>query len=70
MPTIVKYLMAGLCPTVAKLLVGRPISAMLVTAPLTFLFWLPGMMHAIVILKEEEKKRDVEALAAAIRAGR
>ncbi len=47
-----KTILALLCPPVAVLLTGRPLSAVL-TLALTLLFWLPGMAHAMMIVSQD-----------------
>jgi len=49
------YLLAILLPPVAVLFVGRPFQAFL-NLILTLFFWLPGAIHAILVV--HEKKAD------------
>lgn len=46
-----RYLLAFLCPPLAVLLCGKPIKALL-NLLLTLLFWIPGIIHAILIINE------------------
>ena len=47
------YLLAILAPPIAVLLIGRPISALL-NFGLTLLFWVPGAIHAIMVVNEHK----------------
>lgn len=47
------YLLAILLPPVAVLLVGKPIQALL-NLVLTLLLWLPGAVHAILVVKDKK----------------
>ncbi|HZW68669.1 MAG TPA: YqaE/Pmp3 family membrane protein [Pseudogracilibacillus sp.] len=49
------YLLAIVLPPLAVLLVGRPLQAVL-NLILTLFFWLPGAIHAILLV--HEKKAD------------
>jgi uncharacterized membrane protein YqaE (UPF0057 family) len=52
------YALAILCPPLALLLMGRGLHALL-NIPLTLLFWLPGVVHAwMVIARREREYRD------------
>ena len=44
------YLLAILLPPVAVLIAGRPIQALL-NLGLTLLLWLPGAIHAILVVR-------------------
>ena len=43
------YLVAILLPPVAVLIAGKPIQAVL-NIGLTLLFWIPGMIHAFMVV--------------------
>ena len=45
------YLLAILIPPLAVLLTGKPVQALL-NVGLTFLMWLPGMIHALFVVQE------------------
>jgi len=45
------YLLAILLPPVAVLMAGKPIQAIL-NVILTLIFWLPGVIHAIMVVNE------------------
>jgi uncharacterized membrane protein YqaE (UPF0057 family) len=45
----VLYLVAILLPPLAVLLCGKPFQALL-NVILTLLFWIPGMIHAILVV--------------------
>ena len=47
------YLLAILLPPLAVLLTGRPFQAVL-NLLLTMLFWIPGMLHAILVVNEHK----------------
>lgn len=44
------YVIAILLPPLAVLLAGKPFQALLVSIPLTLLFWLPGIIHAWMVV--------------------
>jgi uncharacterized membrane protein YqaE (UPF0057 family) len=56
------YALAILCPPLALLLMGRGLHA-LVNLPLTLLFWLPGVVHACVVISRMERDWRDERLA-------
>jgi uncharacterized membrane protein YqaE (UPF0057 family) len=60
-----RYLLALLLPPVAVLLVGKPIQALL-NCGLTLLFWLPGAIHAILLVNkhyaDQRHKETIRAL--------
>ncbi len=47
------YLLALLLPPVAVLLTGRPFQALL-NLVLTLLFWVPGVIHAVLVVNEHK----------------
>lgn len=47
------YLLAILLPPVAVLFSGKPIQAIL-NLILTLIFWVPGAVHAILVVKERK----------------
>ena len=47
------YLLAILLPPVAVLLVGKPIQSLL-NLLLTICFWIPGAIHAIMVVNEKK----------------
>jgi uncharacterized membrane protein YqaE (UPF0057 family) len=47
------YLLAILFPPLAVLLAGKPVQA-LVNLGLSFLFWIPGVIHAILVVNEHK----------------
>ncbi|PTM58937.1 YqaE/Pmp3 family membrane protein [Desmospora activa] len=61
------YLLAVILPPVAVLFVGKPFQALL-NLILTLIGWLPGMIHAILVVNEykadKRAKRQAEYLAA------
>lgn len=50
------YLLAIVLPPVAVLLIGRPVPALL-NLVLTFFFWFPGAIHAILLVNEKKADR-------------
>ncbi|MDH5528082.1 MAG: YqaE/Pmp3 family membrane protein [Nitrospirota bacterium] len=67
------YLVAILLPPLAVLLVGKPFQAIL-NLLLTLLFWLPGVVHAILLVNsyhaDQRTERIVEAISKRDRPGR
>ena len=54
------YLLAIICPPLAVLFCGKPIQAVL-SIGFTLCFWLPGMLHALLVVKEsKDNKRFAE----------
>ncbi|MCY4529447.1 MAG: YqaE/Pmp3 family membrane protein [Chloroflexi bacterium] len=47
------YILAIIAPPVAVLLTGRPFTALL-NLGLTFLMWIPGVIHALFVLSEHK----------------
>lgn len=47
------YLLAILLPPVAVLFSGKPIQA-LINFFLTLLFWVPGVIHAVLVVNEKK----------------
>ena len=56
------YLLAILAPPIAVLLTGRPISALL-NFGLTLLLWVPGAIHAIMVVNEHKANKRTDRLA-------
>jgi len=54
-----RYLLAILLPPVAVLLCGKPVQFLL-NIVLTLLFWIPGMIHAILVVNSHlaDKRTD------------
>lgn len=62
------YFLAVVLPPVAVLMAGKPVQALL-NLLLTILGWVPGMIHAVLVVKD--KKDDKRAVKQAkIMAGR
>ncbi|MGF7036564.1 uncharacterized membrane protein YqaE (UPF0057 family) [Paenibacillus mucilaginosus] len=55
------YLLAILLPPVAVLLSGKPFQAFL-NLILTLCFWLPGAIHACMVVHEKKQDRRMERL--------
>ncbi|MCU6797926.1 MULTISPECIES: YqaE/Pmp3 family membrane protein [Paenibacillus] len=56
------YLLAILLPPLAVLLCGKPFQA-LINLILTLCFWLPGVIHAIMVVSEAKSNKRMEQLA-------
>lgn len=56
------YLLAIICPPVAVLLAGKPIQALL-NFGLTLLIWIPGVIHAILVVNEKKADKRMEKQA-------
>ena len=56
------YLLAIVLPPAAVLLTGRPIQALL-NCLLTLLFWIPGIIHAILVVNEHKANKRMDRLA-------
>ena len=57
-------IVAILLPPLAVLLCGKPIQS-LINIPLTLLFWLPGMIHAIIVVNNHNADKRQKSLIAA-----
>jgi restriction system protein len=55
------YLIAIFCPPLAVLIKGKPKSALL-NIFLCFLYWIPGMIHALIVVHESESLKSQETL--------
>jgi uncharacterized membrane protein YqaE (UPF0057 family) len=64
----VDYLLAILLPPVAVLLKGKPLQAAL-NLLLTLCFWIPGMIHAILVVNNANAEKRNRKLVKAIRQG-
>ena len=60
------YLLAIILPPVAVLLCGKPVQFFL-NILLTLLFWIPGMIHAILVVNSHLADKRTERLEKAIR---
>ena len=63
-----RYLLAILLPPVAVLSCGRPFQAIL-NLILTLLFWVPGAVHALLVVHDYHEDRRAGRVIAAIRRG-
>ena len=50
------YLLAIILPPVAVLFCGKPFQAIL-NLLLTCLFWIPGVIHAVLVVKEKKDEK-------------
>ena len=55
------YLLAILIPPLAVLLIGKPVQAVL-NVGLTLMLWLPGMIHALLVVHEYKADKRFERL--------
>lgn len=62
-----KYLLAILLPPVAVLLCRKPVQALL-NVLLTLCLWVPGIIHAILVVNSHNADKRNEKLIAAVRA--
>ena len=56
------YLLAILVPPIAVLMVGRPIQA-LINFVLTMFLWVPGSIHAVLVVKDKKDDKRMERQA-------
>lgn len=63
------YLLAIICPPVAVLFVGRPIQALL-NLVLTLFLWLPGAIHAVLIVNEKKADKRMKKQVKLINKGK
>ena len=61
------YLLAILLPPVAVLLCGKPIQALL-NLLLTLAFWIPGAVHAVLVVQAHLDDRRADRIVAAMKA--
>ncbi|MBI1190545.1 MAG: YqaE/Pmp3 family membrane protein [Tepidisphaera sp.] len=61
-----RYLLAFLLPPLAVLLCGRPVQALL-SIPLTLFFWVPGIIHALLVVHDYHEQQRAEAIIRAMR---
>ena len=60
------YLLAILCPPLAVLFCGKPIQALL-NLVLTLFFYVPGLIHAILVVGEYKADKRTDRLIEATR---
>jgi len=63
------YLLAIILPPVAVLFSGKPVQALL-NLILTLFFWLPGAIHAILVVKENKDDKRMQKYINATRTRR
>jgi uncharacterized membrane protein YqaE (UPF0057 family) len=63
-----RYLLAILLPPVAVLLCGKWVQALL-NLVLTLFFWVPGAIHAILVVHDYHEDRRAQRVIAAVRGG-
>jgi uncharacterized membrane protein YqaE (UPF0057 family) len=61
-----KYALCILLPPLAVLLAGKPFAA-LINIPLTFLGWIPGVIHAFFVVNNAEAEKRNNAMIDAMR---
>ena len=64
-----RYILAILLPPLAVLSCGKPFQA-LASIVLTLLFWVPGIVHALLVVHSYHEERRTERLIHAIERGR
>jgi len=64
-----RYFIAIVLPPLAVLLCGKPIQFVL-NIFLTLLFWIPGMIHAILVVHSHLADKRTEKVVQAIRGGK
>ena len=62
-----RYLLAILLPPVAVLLCGKPVQALL-NLFLTLLFWVPGAIHACLVVNSHLADQRAERIVKAVKA--
>ena len=60
-----RYLLAILLPPLAVLLCGRPFQAVL-NLLLTLVFWVPGVLHAILIVHDYHENQQAHDMVSAL----
>ncbi len=60
------YLLAILLPPVAVLLSGKPVQALL-NLILTIFFWIPGAIHAILVVKDRKDDKRMQSYIKAMK---
>jgi uncharacterized membrane protein YqaE (UPF0057 family) len=60
------YFLAIICPPLAVLIKGKPISA-LINLFLCFLFWIPGVIHAFAIINSADADKRNNKMIKAIK---
>jgi uncharacterized membrane protein YqaE (UPF0057 family) len=63
------YLLAILLPPIAVLLAGKPIQALL-NVGLTVLFWIPGSVHALLVVHNHKADKRTDRIIEAIKKNR
>lgn len=58
------YILAILLPPVAVLICGKPIQALL-NLFLTLLFWVPGAVHAVLVVMDRKADKRADRIIAA-----
>ena len=63
-----RYLIAILLPPLAVFLCGKPIQA-IISIFLTLLFWIPGVIHALLVVHSHLEDKRTDRIVAAIKEG-
>jgi len=63
---IMRYFLCFLCPPIAIFTTGR-IGSMILNIILTLLFWIPGVIHAILVVNDFYEDRRYRRFARAVR---
>jgi len=62
----VRYLIAILLPPLAVLMCGKPFQFLL-NLVLTLIFWVPGMIHALLVVHDHLEDRRADRIVDAMR---
>lgn len=60
-----RFLLALLLPPIAVLSCGKPVQALL-NLVLTLCFWLPGALHAVLVVNQHYEDRNADRIIAAL----
>ncbi|AWB66344.1 YqaE/Pmp3 family membrane protein [Saccharobesus litoralis] len=63
------YLLAILLPPLAVLFIGRPIQALL-NLVLTLFFWIPGAIHAVLLVHSKKQDKRTKEIVDAIKSNK
>lgn len=63
-----RYLLAILLPPLAVLICGKPFQA-IANVVLTLLFWVPGVVHALLVVHEHYEDKRADRVIRAIQRG-
>lgn len=67
--TPMRYLIAILLPPLAVLLCGKPVQ-FVINILLTLAFWIPGMIHALLVVHNHLEEKRTDRIVKAIKSSR